>query len=114
MNNDIPRDLNSPINTQKINSAHAMNSSVQKISEISADEKPVNNSMAFLGAMGCAQVQMTNPCKKSVETFLKDPEFASSHVQLCDALVERGYSLEEAILKTDSVFSALNNKDTYK
>lgn len=81
------------------------------------DIKTVQDSMNFLGAMGCAQVNMDNlrykNVKNSVESFLCNPEFAQSHVAFCDGLVGSGLPLERAILATDKTFKILSDEKTY-
>lgn len=127
MNNDIPRDMNSYINVpKKSNALLGGDSDVQN-----EEEKNLQNSrqaaidVDMEKSMNCmlGKLQVNSKksadkngtsAKESVEYFIQNPEFAQSHVELCDELVKRGYSLEDAIKKTDMFFDALKNAGTYQ
>ena len=98
MNNDMENKLNAHIDLQKNNSADngaILRQAVQKT--------PIFKQNA----------NMTNSVKKSVEEFLLNPEFVESYNDFCDSLVNKGYSLELAIDKTDKVFNILKDKNLY-
>ncbi len=125
MSNDIS-DLNKFV---KATNCRKMSASAENCNDsLSSEPTEGNNaenmsnsmekSMNFLGAMGYAQVNMTNPTIKrvqnSVDSFLEDPEYAKQHTETCDELVKRGYKLEDAIDVTDRIFDTLKTEDTYK
>ena len=116
MNNDITGNFNNFNSIPKMSNNVGSND-VEKILpeniEISTDV--VQSPMDCLGSMGVAQVKMTNPrVKQSVIEFLNDEEFATSHVDFCDNLVQKGYKLEDAIKVTDEVFAHLKKDSIYK
>ena len=119
MNNDIS-DVNKfvkPVAQRK--TAHNSDVCVGgKSGDISKPQEDITKSMNFLGAMGCAQVQMSNPMEKrvkvSVDSFLENPEMVQDHTDICDDLVKDGMPLEVAILATDEIMNTLQSKDTYK
>lgn len=122
MNNDISdvkNFLKTMMQKQRYNFAEV---SANQISEDIVDSNEIKvspaSSIECLGAFGCAQVKMNNPLMKgvkaSVDSYIKDSDFAKEHVDLCDKLVQKGYPLEYAIYTTDKFFETLKNKDTYR
>lgn len=126
MNNDIPRDMNSYINVpKKSNAPLGGDSDMQNEETNLQDSEQVAIDLDMGNSMNCVLGKLqVNPkksadknaafTKESVEHFMQNPEFAQSHVELCDELVKRGYSLEDAIKKTDMFFDALKNAGTYQ
>lgn len=124
MNNDIPRDMkNTYVNVQKNAPAFSScNSNIQN--EEAAEERQMSyefdmeKSMSYM--LGKMQVDSKKSSQKSdssisdsVEKILTNPDFVQSHVDFCDELIQRGYSLEDAIEKTDMFFDALKSADIY-
>ena len=117
MNNDIVR-LNIGAKNANNNSTNSTSKTQTTTSNVCTPDNSMQDSMEFLGAMGCAQVNMNNlNSKKSVrqamEKFIQNPEYVQAHVDFCDSLVARGYKLEEAIEKSDMFFGALKDKNIY-
>jgi hypothetical protein len=97
MNNDVAGKLNNKFDAQKKFASNSI--------EKQAAQKTTNpiNSPEFI----------SKNVDKSIESFLNNPEYIQAHVDFCDSLVEHGYSLEDAIKKTDAVFEILHQKETY-
>ena len=91
MNNDMARNSNNHINACN-NSTD--NSVIQK-STASKNEFLKNRTIA------------------SVQKFIQNPELAQSHVEFCDSLLDKGYSLIDAIDKTDKIFEMLKEEEIY-
>lgn len=107
------------LNTQNTNkNAHKISTPVNLNREFSGNAESMQGSINFLGAMGCAQVNMSNLRNKGVklatEQFLNNPDFVQSHVDFCDSLTQRGIPLEKAILMTDKTFDVLSDENTYQ
>lgn len=58
--------------------------------------------------------RVLNMIEAAVELYKRNPEDAKMFVDFCDSLVSDGYSLENAIEKTDMVFRTLRSENTYK
>ena len=118
MNNDVVR-LNMGAKSANNNlNNNMMNKSQVVATNVCAENFSMKDSMEFLGTMGCAQVNMNNlnsnkSVRQAMETFIQNPEYVQAHVDFCDALVARGYKLEEAIEKSDVFFGTLKNKNIY-
>lgn len=117
MNNDAIR-LNLGAKGANNSASNAVKANIPSAIQENNDEKSMKDTFEYLKAMGYAQVNMDNLIsQKSVriamEKFLQNPELIQEHVEFCDALVACGYSLEEAIEKSDIVFSALKNQNMY-
>lgn len=119
MNNDISANLKY-FNAQKQNKAvNGSKSKEEPVAELNKSNSDFRDSMAFLGSMGCAQVKMDNAslCSRianSVAEFKENPDLVNLHTSFCDDLIEKGYSLENAVRCTDAVFRGLKNEETYK
>ena len=117
MNSDISSNIDY-IKAQQNAKRTVAHKEAKQVSSSIENKKGMEESMAFLGSLGCAQVNMNNlpqnkSVRTSVETFLKDSDFVQSHVEICDELVKKGYPLEIAIKKTDDIFKILQDKKTY-
>jgi len=117
MNNDISR-LNVGVQNAKNHVSNSVNKSQMSPMIDYSETKQAGDSRECLGAMGYAQVNMGNSetkktVKKSMEKLIQNPEYVQAHVELCDALVAKGYPLEVAIEKSDMFFGALKNKNIY-
>lgn len=86
------------------------------------DSKSLNSSLSYLDSIGHAQVNMhadlnsstpSNGVIYSMEIFKNDPCGVESYNEFCDTLIEKGYSLEDAIDKADAFFTCLKNSSTY-
>ena len=122
MNNDISADFKY-INAKKQNNIYAKTSmtdtEIDMHKETHRSSSDFKDSMTFLGNMGHAQVNMNNTSlnkntSKVIEEYMKNPEYAQMHTEFCDELVKCGYSLEDAVMQTDNVFSILSDKNTYE
>lgn len=89
-----------------------MNNDVAKFNSISAQNSASSNTIEKNAAQKTSN-PITNNIIKSVEEFVSNPEYVEAHVELCDEFVKNGCHLREAISKTDSIFEALKEKDTY-
>lgn len=116
MNNDITGNYNKFSNIPKVKNNVGLNGAEKILPEnIENSEKEVHSPMDFLNSMGMAQVKMSNAgARLSTIEFLKDEGFAHAHVDFCDSLVQKGYSLEDAIKITDEVFADLKKSSTYE
>ena len=113
--------LDNNFGAKKINIAS--NNATKKQTAINIDSSCVGTNvdepMKYLGTLGVAQVKMDNKhtsdsVKKSTEKFLQNPDGVEAYIDFCDKLIEKGHTLEEAINKTDYVFKALTQEETYK
>ena len=117
MNNDIVH-LNMGAKNANNNSSNHTSKAQVASSNVCANDSSMQDSMKFLGTMGCAQVNMGNlssstTTRQAMEKFIQNPEYVQAHVDFCDSLVARGYKLEEAIEKSDLFFGTLKNKNIY-
>ena len=114
MNNDITRNVQNCMNAKMANPINplARKDAKQNINT-SVPNGNMQDSMTFLGSLGCAQVKMNNTLRHSIEEYMANKDFVESHVAFCDSLVEEGMELEKAIITTDFVFDALRSEDTY-
>ena len=124
MNNDIS-DVNNIVRASRQaklsnNSAEVCHTCTPNVSNEEQNENKkasMKNSMDYLGTMGYAQVNMSNPLTKgvkaSVDSFLDDPEYVQQHVDMCDDFVEDGMSLIDAIYVTDQILDTLKTEETY-
>ena len=116
MNNDINNNINF-IGAQKLNKNAAQKIAMPQHQTAENSEKNTQDSLNFLGTLGCAQVNMNNlrqeRIKKSLQELKNDPEHVEAHIALCDSLVKYGKPLEDAILITDGVFKTLSSENTY-
>ena len=117
MNNDIVR-FNMSANSAKNSTNNQKDKLQMAASEVCSVDKTVKDSMECLGNMGCAQVNMNNlgtsrSVRQAMEKFIQNPEYVQAHVDFCDGLVAKGYSLEDAIQKSDIVFCALKDENIY-
>ena len=118
MNNDIRNDYPKYINAQNIGPKFSADKSAANKPVIDSENlDSITNSMKILSALGHAQVNMGSCVNRgithSVEQYIQDPIFAQSWVEYCDSLVEKGYNLEDALIKTDRFFSVLKDKNIY-
>ena len=118
MNNDIPSDFKYFGAKKQSGNPSKRTAEKSNVNAAETHESDFKDSMTFMGNMGCAQVNMSKPnlssnTAKSVDEFLKDPEYADLYISFGDSLVEKGYKLEDATRITDTVFDALSDKDTY-
>lgn len=117
MNNDIAQDVNHYINIPKISKNTDKTTEAELCCNNVSSQKTTADSMGCLSAMGYAQVNMDNPfskaCVQAIEEFKQNPELVEAQIELQDELVKKGYTLEEAIIKSDSIFSILKQQDLY-
>jgi len=121
MNNDISRDLHKHIISSN---QHANNKSVSasvsknQVGEAQAQNNYLNT-QNFLSMLGRTKVNMdktsvNNRVASYVEAFKNDSQYSQNYVEFCDGLLEKGYSLEDAIIGTDIIFKGLKQESTYK
>ena len=119
MNNDISAKLNC-VNTRKQKIApKSVKISKTPLANDSMPNCDFKDSMAFLGNMGYAQVNLDkNTLNKnvanSVEEIEKNFDYVSFYNEFCDSLIAKGYSLEDAVKYTDLVFDTLSDEKIYK
>ena len=86
------------------------------------DSKNLDSTLSYLDSIGHAQVNMhadmnssapSNGVIYSMEILKNDPCGVESYNDFCDTLIEKGYSLEDAMYKADAFFSCLKNSSTY-
>ena len=116
MSNDIPKDMNNYVNLPKGNNSKP-NRQTETFDVKENDTKYVPSDIDMEKSMGCLLGKMqvkpisgfksSDSIKKSSEEFMDNPADIQDKVDFCDELVQRGYSLEDAILKTDMFFDAL-------
>ena len=95
-----------------LNTRDIKNISLNNLSENSI--KDFNNeNISFIDSISEKRAQNELSTKLAVESFIKDPFEIELHTDFCDNLLSRGYKLEEAIQKTDTVFETLKDKNTY-
>ncbi len=115
MNNDINNNINF-IGT-KIKNHNTLPKIPMQQNQNKYEPDSTQNSLNFLGTLGCAQVNMDTTenkrIKEALEKFQSDPEKIKAHTKICDDLVKKGYTLEQAILTTDKIFDILSRKETY-
>lgn len=124
MNNDISRDITSMTSKPQIPTGKTESLKTSGIVPPirTAEDAPHALDLNFLGALGCAQVNMhskagfVNPSvRKSVEEYMKDPFAAEAKIELEDNLMQnQGYDVWKAMKISDKLFSGLGNSDTYK
>ena len=116
MSNDIPKDMNNYVNLPKGNNSKP-NRQTETFDVKENDTKYVPSDIDMEKSMWCLLGKMqvkpisgfksSDSVKKSSEEFMDNPADIQDKVDFCDELVQRGYSLEDAILKTDMFFDAL-------
>lgn len=119
MNNDIPSELTKYIRT---NTGYVPSKSmpVQKTQDVKTCScEDYEKTQNYFNALGRTKVNIDkasveNRVTNSVEGLKADPCYVQNHVDFCDELVKKGYSLEEAIEKTDYIFDKLKDEDTYR
>ncbi|MBE7707600.1 MAG: hypothetical protein E7Z88_02715 [Cyanobacteria bacterium SIG27] len=89
-----------------------MNNDVANLNNISAQNIASSNAIEKSAAQKTSN-PIENSVKKSVEEFILNPEYVEAHIELCDEFTKKGYCLKDAIDKTDSIFEALKDKETY-
>ena len=89
-----------------------MNNDVANLNSISAQNNASSNAIKKNAAQKTSN-PIVNNITQSVEEYVKNPEYVEAHIELCDEFVKKGYCLKEAIDKTDSIFEALKDKETY-
>ena len=114
MNNDITCNMQNYANIKAKNPVVQSSKKDAILNVDSSASNKMQDSMSFLGSLGCAQVNMNNSLRRSVDEYLANPDFVESHVALCDLLVQEGYSLEKALSTTDMAFDTLRLPETYK
>lgn len=118
MNNDVAGKLNRNFDAPKNNAASnsIKKTAAEKTNSLNNSDA-IDKTMSFMGTLGVAQIKLNknllDNASKSTHEFLKNPDYVEAHVAFCDSLVEHGYHLEDAIKKTDKVFNALQQKETY-
>ena len=117
MNNNISGDLANHISSSAKNMPNGKK--VAKVQELPNEETVQNNSYELTQrcheAFNRAKVSMDNSrVKDYVNEFIKDPEEADMYNHLCDALKEKGYSLEDASVGADILMNELKKETTYR
>lgn len=96
-----------------------MNKDIERKLDMSANSK--NKELAGNNQNNFIQ-KTTNPIKndnlslnvqKSLQEYAENQAYVEAHIELCDELVKKGYCLEDAIDKTDSIFEILKDKEIY-
>ena len=118
MNNDIPSELTKYIKTHA-RYDRVKSLPVQKSDFKECSSKDYETAQDYLNALGRTKVNIdkasvNNRVASSVDSLKKDPCYVQSHVDFCDNLVENGYSLEDAIEKTDYIFNKLKDGALYR
>ncbi len=119
MNNDISRDTNNYINT-KINTKMKIERTFDKKataeSPVKDTYKNIDMEKTMEYVLGKMQAdsslnasKILSSVKDSTVSFLQNAEFAQNWIDLCDEMIEKGYSLEEAIDKTDAIFETIKS-----
>lgn len=116
MNNDVVRLSHGSNGTQ--NMSNTMKTTSASNARMCANNETMDSTMEFLKNMGCVKVNMDSlsfdkSVRAAMESFFKNPELAQEHVDFCDSLVAQGYTLEEAIEKSDKFFGILKDKNIY-
>jgi hypothetical protein len=117
MNNEIPSELTKfvkPVANKAVSKPISSTSALANSDFISN----YDSAQDCLNNMGHAKVNldkkaMSNRVISSLGVLKKDAQYVQSHVEFCDNLVQKGYSLEDAVLGTDIIFKHLQNKSTY-
>jgi len=119
MNNDISSEFTKYISPR---AKHASKKSENKFSPKTVQSSSRDSheaAQSYYGTLGRIKVNMDNSdinarVTNSLDVFKKDPDYVQSHVDFCDALQEQGYSLEDAVIGTDIIFTKLKDETTYK
>lgn len=114
MNNDITSDYKYvSAKKQPAKAVHKPAATKEETIPAEIKTEDIKDSMTLLGNMGYAKVNMdrthlSNNTAKAIDEFLKNQDIAEMHTEFCDSLVEKGYSLEDAVITTDKVFTLLS------
>ena len=116
MSNDISNNITNRISPNRI-SGHTLRPDSKAVSDSTCDN--LDFSMDCLNAMGHAQVNMdkiqpSNSVTYATDVFKAHSDEVEMYNDFCDTLVEHGYSLEDAIEKTDMFFTCLKESETYR
>ena len=120
MNNDISGDLANHISTRTRNMQREKEA--VEAPKLQSDEVMPKDSYELTqkccDVLSRAKVSMDNGVsdrvKKSVGKFKEDPEYAEAYNHWCDALKEKGYSLEDASVGADILMNELKKETTYR
>ncbi|MBR2069765.1 MAG: hypothetical protein IJ877_08405 [Candidatus Gastranaerophilales bacterium] len=119
MSNDISSELTNYVKTR---TSHVLSKStgVQKMhNDENASRESYEAAQNYLNALGRTKVNMDksgldNRVISSLDILKKNPEFVECHMDFCDMLQEKGYSLEDAVIGADIVFDKLKEESTYR
>ena len=119
MNNDISGELSKYIGANVGYTPKKAADTPKVQSENVQSAKSYETAQEYYNALGRTKVNLdrqdiTKRVSNSIDMLKQDPELVQNHVDLCDALQERGYSLEDAIIGTDIILEKLKDGSIYK
>ncbi|MBQ8475975.1 hypothetical protein IJ531_02825 [bacterium] len=118
MSNDISSEFNY-VKMRTGHASHKTNNTLKHEDNNVHSNKSYEAAQDYYNALGRTKVNMDkhgidNRVISSLDILKKDPEYVQSHIDFCDALQDKGYSLEDAIVGTDIIFERLRDEATYR